>query len=116
MIIYVLHANLSYSILCTNMEGVFFMSEQKVIISVIGVDRVGIIYNVSKLLAESNINILDISQTILKDIFTMIMIVDIKNSINDFNNLKEDLKNLGERLGVKIDIQKEDIFRAMHRL
>jgi ACT domain-containing protein len=44
------------------------------------------------------------------------MIVDIKNSINDFNNLKEDLKNLGERLGVKIDIQKEDIFRAMHRL
>ena len=92
------------------------MSEQKAIISVIGVDRVGIIYNVSKLLAESNINILDISQTILKDIFTMIMIVDIKNSINDFNNLKEDLKNLGEGLGVKIDIQKEDIFRAMHRL
>ncbi|AEF16302.1 ACT domain-containing protein [Thermoanaerobacterium xylanolyticum LX-11] len=92
------------------------MSEQKAIISVIGVDRVGIIYNVSKLLAENNINILDISQTILKDIFTMIMIVDIKNSSNDFNNLKEELKNLGENLGVKIDIQKEDIFRAMHRL
>lgn len=98
------------------MEGVFIMSEQKAIISVIGVDRVGIIYNVSKLLAENNINILDISQTILKDIFTMIMIVDIKNSSNDFNNLKEELKNLGENLGVKIDIQKEDIFRAMHRL
>ncbi|MBP2072039.1 MAG: hypothetical protein PWQ59_1589 [Thermoanaerobacterium sp.] len=92
------------------------MSEQKAIISVIGVDRVGIIYNVSKLLAENNINILDISQTILKDIFTMIMIVDIKNSTNDFSILKEDLKNLGENLGVKIDIQKEDIFRAMHRL
>ncbi|HHV73776.1 MULTISPECIES: ACT domain-containing protein [Thermoanaerobacterium] len=92
------------------------MSEQKAIISVIGVDRVGIIYNVSKLLAENNINILDISQTILKDIFTMIMIVDIKNSSNDFNILKEELKNLGENLGVKIDIQKEDIFRAMHRL
>ncbi|AFK85940.1 ACT domain-containing protein [Thermoanaerobacterium saccharolyticum] len=92
------------------------MSEQKAIISVIGVDRVGIIYNVSKLLAENNINILDISQTILKDIFTMIMIVDIKNSTNDFNILKEELKNLGENLGVKIDIQKEDIFRAMHRL
>ncbi|WKV07879.1 ACT domain-containing protein [Thermoanaerobacterium sp. CMT5567-10] len=92
------------------------MSEQKAIISVIGVDRVGIIYNVSKLLAESNINILDISQTILKDIFTMIMIVDIKNSKNDFTNLKENLKSLGEALGVKIDIQKEDIFRAMHRL
>jgi len=98
------------------MEGVFIMSEQKAIISVIGVDRVGIIYNVSKLLAENNINILDISQTILKDIFTMIMIVDIKNSSNDFNILKEELKNLGENLGVKIDIQKEDIFRAMHRL
>ncbi len=98
------------------MEGVFIMSEQKAIISVIGVDRVGIIYNVSKLLAENNINILDISQTILKDIFTMIMIVDIKNSTNDFNILKEELKNLGENLGVKIDIQKEDIFRAMHRL
>lgn len=92
------------------------MSEQKAIISVIGVDRVGIIYNVSKLLAENNINILDISQTILKDIFTMIMIVDIKNSTNDFNILKKELKNLGENLGVKIDIQKEDIFRAMHRL
>lgn len=46
----------------------------------------------------------------------MIMIVDIKNSTNDFNILKEELKNLGENLGVKIDIQKEDIFRAMHRL
>ncbi|SNX54267.1 ACT domain-containing protein [Thermoanaerobacterium sp. RBIITD] len=92
------------------------MDVQKAIISVIGVDRVGIIYSVSKLLAESNVNILDISQTILKDIFTMIMIVDLRKSTKEFGILKQNLNKLGEEMGVKIDIQKEDIFRAMHRL
>ncbi|QSZ28291.1 ACT domain-containing protein [Aceticella autotrophica] len=89
---------------------------QKAIISVIGIDRVGIIYSVSKLLAENNVNIFDISQTLLKDIFTMIMIVDISNSTVDFDTLKHNLNKLGEQMGLKIDIQKEDIFRAMHRL
>ncbi|MDI6604501.1 ACT domain-containing protein [Aceticella autotrophica] len=92
------------------------MEVQKAIISVIGIDRVGIIYSVSKLLAENNVNIFDISQTLLKDIFTMIMIVDISNSTVDFDTLKHNLNKLGEQMGLKIDIQKEDIFRAMHRL
>lgn len=96
--------------------GVVSMDVQKAIISVIGVDRVGIIYAVSKLLAETNVNILDISQTILKDIFTMIMIVDISKSTTEFGLLKENLNALGEKMGLKIDIQKEDIFKAMHRL
>lgn len=97
-------------------QGVISVDVQKAIISVIGVDRVGIIYAVSKLLAETNVNILDISQTILKDIFTMIMIVDISKSTTEFGILKENLNTLGEKMGLKIDIQKEDIFRAMHRL
>ena len=92
------------------------MEVQKAIISVIGIDRVGIIYSVSKLLAENNVNIFDISQTLLKDIFTMIMLVDISNSTVDFDTLKHNLNKLGEEMGLKIDIQKEDIFRAMHRL
>lgn len=97
-------------------QGVVLVNVQKAIISIIGVDKVGIIYSVSKLLAEANVNILDISQTILRDIFTMIMIVDISNSTVEFNILKENLNSLGEKMGLKIDIQKEDIFRAMHRL
>ncbi len=105
-----------YSILYRIGQGVVLVNVQRAIISIIGVDKVGIIYSVSKLLAEANINILDISQTILRDIFTMIMIVDISNSTVEFNILKENLNSLGEKMGLKIDIQKEDIFRAMHRL
>ena len=88
----------------------------KAVITVIGKDRVGIICSVSNILAKANINILDISQTIMQDIFTMIMLVDISKSDADFTSIKKDLENLGEELGLSIRIQHEDIFNSMHRI
>lgn len=88
----------------------------KAVITVIGKDRVGIICSVSNILAKANVNILDISQTIMQDIFTMIMLVDISNSASDFTSIKNDLENLGEELGLSIRIQHEDIFNSMHRI
>lgn len=88
----------------------------RAVVTVIGKDRTGIIYNVSKILSESNANIEDISQTILQDIFTMIMLVDISNINCDFSELKENLDALGKTIGMSIRIQHEDIFNAMHSI
>lgn len=89
---------------------------KKAVVTVIGKDRVGIIYNVSGILAENKVNILDISQTIMGDIFTMVMIVDIEESVKAFDELADSLDNKGTELGVKITICREDIFNAMHRI
>lgn len=89
---------------------------KKAIISVLGKDRVGIISSVSSVLSENNVNILDISQTILQGMFTMMMLVDVANSKVNFDDLADVLSNEGERLGVEIRIQLEDIFQAMHRI
>jgi len=94
-------------------KGVNFM---KSVITVIGKDKVGIIAKISTLLADNNVNILDISQTIMQDMFTMIMMVDIKESAVDFYKLSESLEKLGEEIGVSIRIQHEDIFKSMHRI
>ena len=88
----------------------------KAIITVIGVDQIGIIAEVSTLLAEKKANILDISQTILDDYFTMTMLVDLENLEISLEDLKKDLKIKGEKLGVSIKLQHEDIFRSMHRI
>ncbi len=94
------------------------MAENKntAVISVIGKDRVGIIAGVSKLLMENNININDISQTILQDIFTMIMIVDLQGLEIENSDIKEKLSALGDELGVKITIQHTELFNRMHRI
>lgn len=89
---------------------------KKAIISVLGKDRVGIISSVSAVLSENNVNILDISQTILQGMFTMMMLVDVENSKVKFDDLSDVLSAEGERLGVEIRIQLEDIFQAMHRI
>jgi ACT domain-containing protein len=89
---------------------------QRVVITVVGKDKVGIIAGVSNILAEENVNILDISQTILQEFFTMIMLVDIANSKSDFSTLKEKLASKGKEIGVKISAQHEDIFSFMHRI
>lgn len=89
---------------------------KKAIITVIGKDRVGIISSVANILAQNNVNILDISQTILEDMFTMMMIVDISASKSEFAQLAETLDNSGKDIGVEIRIQLEDIFEAMHRI
>lgn len=88
----------------------------KTIITVIGKDQIGIIAKVCSYLAESKINILDISQTILQGYFNMMMIVDIQNTEKDFSIIVDELDALGEDIGVKIKLQHEDIFNKMHRI
>ncbi|NLK21687.1 MAG: ACT domain-containing protein [Epulopiscium sp.] len=88
----------------------------KGIITVIGKDRVGIIAKVCTLLSEKNINILDISQTIVQDFFNMMMIVDLSNSVEGFGKCEDDLKDLGDAIGVVIKLQREEIFNSMHRI
>lgn len=89
---------------------------KKAIISVIGEDKVGIIYGVTKILSENNVNVLDISQTIMQNMFTMMMIVDVENVSVDFGTLSSILSKEGEFLGVDIRIQLESIFKSMHRI
>lgn len=88
----------------------------KAIITVIGKDRVGIIHDVSKILFERNINILDISQTILNGCFTMMMVVEFIDKNSDLSIVKQSLDNLAKDTALDIRIQHEDIFNAMHRL
>ncbi len=88
----------------------------RAIVTVIGKDQVGIIASVCTLLAEHGVNILDISQTVLQEYFTMIMLVDTAGSPLQFNVLSQLLKENGEKMGMSIRIQREDIFEAMHRI
>jgi ACT domain-containing protein len=89
---------------------------RKAIISVIGVDKVGIIAKVSGILAEKNINILDISQTIIGGFFTMTMMVDLEKSTSSFSEIKQQLNDAGKDIGVQIIIQDVNVFQYMHRL
>lgn len=86
------------------------------IITVVGKDKVGIIAGVCVALEKINVNILDISQTVLQNMFTMNMLVDIKNANVNYAKIVEALDKEGERLGVSIRIQKEEIFDAMHKI
>lgn len=88
----------------------------RTIITVIGRDRVGIIARVCTFLAENDINILDINQSIVQGFFNMMMIVDAQNSTKDFSILVEEIEKVGDELGVKIKMQHEDIFNIMHRI
>lgn len=88
----------------------------KAVITVIGCDKVGIIAAVSRVLADAGINILDISQTTMQDIFTMIMLVDLSGASKNFSDISRKLEELGTELGLSIRIQHEDIFRSMHRI
>lgn len=88
----------------------------RAVVTVIGKDRTGIIYSISKVLAESNVNIEDISQTIMQGFFTMIMLVDLSNMTGDFKQLKSDLENTSAALGMSIHLQHEEIFDAMHTI
>lgn len=89
---------------------------KKAIITVIGKDTVGIIAKVCTYLAEENINILDISQTIVQGYFNMMMVVDISNKKKVFGQVAEELEALGLEIGVMIKCQKEEIFDSMHRI
>lgn len=86
------------------------------IITVVGKDTVGIIAEVCAYLASQNINILDITQTIVQGYFNMMMIVDTGNITEDFHKLTSDLEKLGGKIGVQIKCQREEIFEKMHRI
>ena len=86
------------------------------IITVVGKDTVGIIARVCTYLADHKINILDISQTIVQGYFNMMMIVDITGLEGDFGQTAKELEVLGEEIGVKVKIQREEIFTKMHRI
>ncbi len=88
----------------------------KTIITVVGKDTVGIIAKVCTYLADSGINILDISQTIVSGYFNMMMIVDMSATAKDFNAVADDLDALGQNIGVVIKCQREEIFDSMHRI
>ena len=89
---------------------------KKTIITVVGQDRVGIIARVCTFLAEKKVNILDISQTITGGYFNMMMIADLTESKRSFPEVRSDLHEIGEEIGVVIHVQSEEIFNKMHRI
>ena len=92
------------------------MRMNKAIITVVGKDRVGIIAGVCTYLAENQINILDITQTIVKGFFNMMMVVDVENITKSFGEVAQELEQVGEEIGVSVKIQREEIFLKMHRI
>lgn len=88
----------------------------RAIVTVIGKDRVGIIADVTALLAQYGVNVLDISQTVLQEYFTMIMLVDAAQCTVPFADLARTLEEAGTQRGLQIRAQREDIFNAMHRI
>ena len=89
---------------------------KRAIITVVGKDTVGIIAKVCTFLSEANVNVLDISQTIVSGYFNMMMVVDVSAGTLDFNTLSDRLSGVGEKIGCVIRIQLEDIFDMMHRV
>ncbi len=88
----------------------------KAVVTVLGLDRKGIIAGVSRVLYEHNVNILDIAQTVRSDYFNMMMVVDVSAPDCSFEQLSTELSSLGGRLNLQIRIQRSDIFEAMHQV
>ena len=89
---------------------------QRIVITVLGKNRPGIVAGVTRVLGEANVDIRDITQSILEDIFTMTMLADCSESTLDFTDLQEALVQAGELSGVTVNIQREDVFNFMYRL
>ncbi len=88
----------------------------RTIITVMGIDQTGIIAKVSDCLYRNGVNILDINQTIMQNIFTMIMLVDLKDAKDDGAVVLHELEKIGKEIGVDIRMQNEEIFNSMHRI
>ncbi|MCL5291817.1 MAG: ACT domain-containing protein [Actinobacteria bacterium] len=88
----------------------------RAVVTVVGEDRVGIVARVSSALAENGVNIEDISQTIMQDLFTMMMLVTVDESRIPIGDLQKRLAQVGGKMGVHITVQHEDLFRFMHRI
>jgi ACT domain-containing protein len=91
-------------------------SGERVIVTVIGEGRIGIIAEVTRILADAQANIVDISQTIMQEFFVMILLADLKHAKLSFEELKARLAAKGQDLGLRIDAQHQDVFRYMHRI
>ncbi|MBQ5761257.1 MAG: ACT domain-containing protein [Clostridia bacterium] len=89
---------------------------KKAVLTVIGNDRIGIIARVSNCLAEANINILDISQTTMSQMFTMIMLVDVSECNVSFDTIAQKVKDLGKEMQMQMQLQDIDIFNSMHKI
>lgn len=90
--------------------------DSNAVITVVGTDQVGIISKVSSYFADENINIVDISQTILSGSFVMMMMVDYSAALKKIGEIKQDLVELGESLNVSINLLNQKVFSAMHRI
>lgn len=88
----------------------------RIVVTIVGKDRVGIIAGISKLLADNNVNILNINQNILEGFFNMVLIADISATGLSLKDLQEQAGALGKTIGVEIRVQHEDIFAAMHNI
>lgn len=88
----------------------------KAIITVIGKDSVGILAKVSTACAEVDVNIVEVTQNVLEDMFAMVMLVEMSNSTVDFDTLKKKLDRVGEISNTKVHIMHEDIFNSMHKI
>lgn len=88
----------------------------KAIVTVVGKDRKGIIAKVSNILFENDVNIIDISQTIMQDMFTMIMMVEFNSADVSVADIDKKLSQIAEEMGLSIHIQREEIFSSMHRI
>ena len=88
----------------------------RIVVTVVGKDKVGIIYKVTGILAESKVNVLNISQSIVDGFFNMILIADMAGAATEIGSLRERLDKLAKEIGVEIRVQSEDIFTAMHQI
>lgn len=88
----------------------------KAVITVIGIDRIGIVYEATKLLVKYNLNIIDITQTLMDGYFTMIMIVDLSKKNVEFDEIVDGFDQLAKDLGMSIKVQHEELFSSMHQI
>ncbi|MDD3029175.1 MAG: ACT domain-containing protein [Alphaproteobacteria bacterium] len=88
----------------------------KIVVTIIGQDRIGIVAKISTALAEAEVNIMDINQNIMNGFFNMVMIADMQRATLPLDALQKKLADVGRALGVDVKIQHEDIFNAMHRI
>lgn len=88
----------------------------KAVITVIGRDMVGILAKVSAICADQNVNVIEVTQSVLQDMFAMIMLTDISGMKQDFSALVDQMDKLGKELGLSIHVMHEDIFNSMHRI
>lgn len=88
----------------------------RAIITVIGRDMVGIIARITANLSQNNVNILDISQSVLQEFFAMVMLVDLGSCAIPFSELQKQLEDEGNTMGMSVRVQREDVFEAMHRI